>query len=202
MATTKKTTTTKSTTTKKATVKVEEPKVAEKNIFEAMAERFPAVETPVDTGAGIVNVKNKIPMSDMLTLINLIVEMCVNGETGEVKWEVYDFAVKACIVATYCGVSIPGDLDVAYAAVCGKNGLYLQICDDIDSDQLNEIWDSVRDKLESRDALNQSIALGRLNEFLNSVESLMNTIGEMSENFDGEEAVKALGNLSVLTGGK
>lgn len=202
MATTKKSTTTKTTTAKRAAVKQEEPKIAERNIFEVAAERFPIAETAVDTGAGTVNVKNRISLTDMITLVNYIASMCMDSQTGEVKWEFFEFATRASVVAAYCGVSIPEDIDAAYAAVCGKDGLYWAICDHIDSDQLNCVWDSVRDKLESREALNQSIALGRLNDLLNSVDSLMNTIGEFSDGFSGEDVTEAMHQLRVLTGEK
>ena len=203
MATTKKTTTaTKTTTAKKTTVKKKVEPVAERSVFELMAEKFPITETEVDTPVGVVKVKNRIGLNDMVSLINLIVEMCVDNTTGEVKWEFYNFASKAAICATYCGVSVPDDLEVAYAAVCGSDGMFEHIKEYIDAEQLNNVLDGVEEKLDSRDAMNQSTAFNRLNELINHVDELMRTISSVSDEFNGEEAIDALNRLTLLTGGK
>lgn len=177
-------------------------KVAEKSVYERIIEALPTNEKEIETPAGMVKVKRRIAFSDMITLVNLIVNMCTDEHTGEVKWEFYDFAVKSCVTAAYCGDAIPDNLDVVYASVCGVDGLYRSVCDAIDPDQLTNIWHIVRDKLESRDKLNQSTAVGKLNQFLESVDELMKAVGSVSENFDGNEALAALQSLGTLVGVK
>lgn len=218
MATTKKTTETteKKTTTRKRTTKkaaavqsdnivelkkpVEEAK--ERSVFELMAEKFPAKETEVETPVGAIKVKNRISLNDMVLLVNLIVNMCTDSQTGMVKWEIYDYVVKLVISAVYCGIDVPQDLNVGYSAVCVDGGLYELVAANIDRDQLVNIWDTAAKKLRAQEELNCSVAVGKLNQFLESVNELMQAVGSVSENFDGEEAVKALGQLSVLATGK
>ena len=202
MATTTKKTTTKATTAKKTTAKKKVEPVAERSVFELMAEKFPITETEVETPVGVVKVKNRIGLNDMVFLINLIVEMCIDNTTGEVKWEFYNFASKAAICATYCGVSVPDDLEVAYAAVCGSDGMFERIKEYIDAEQLNNVLDGVEEKLDSRDAMNRSVAMSRLSEFIQHVDELMGMVSDVSEGFDGTEAIKALHNLKVLSGGE
>lgn len=218
MATTKKTTETteKKTTTRKRTTKkavaaqsdniVElkkpEETVKERSVFELMAEKFPVKETEVETPVGMIKVKNRISLNDMVVLVNLIVDMCTDAQTGMVKWEIYDYVTKLVICSVYCGVDVPKDLEVGYNAVCGKGGLYELVEPNIDPAQLDVIWNGTADKLRAQEDLNCSVAVGRLNQFIESVSELMEAIGNISEGFDGEEAVKALGQLSVLATGK
>lgn len=218
MATTKKTTETteKKTTTRKRTTKktvaaqsdniVElkkpEEAVKERSVFELMAEKFPVKETEVETPVGMIKVKNRISLNDMVVLVNLIVNMCTDAQTGMVKWEIYDYVVKLVISAVYCGIDVPQDLEVGYNAVCVNGGLYELVEANIDRDQLMNIWDTAAKRLRAQEELNCSVAVGKLNQFLESVSELMEAVGSVSENFDGEEAVKALGQLSVLATGK
>lgn len=218
MATTKKTTETieKKTTTRKRTTKkavaaqsdhiVElkkpEEAVKERSVFELMAEKFPVKETEVETPAGMIKIKNRISLNDMVVLVNLIVNMCTDAQTGMVKWEIYDYVTKLVICSVYCGIDVPKDLEIGYSAVCVDGGLYELVEANIDRDQLVNIWDTTADRLRAQEALNCSVAVGKLNQFLESVSALMETIGSISDGFDGEEAVKALGQLSVLATGK
>lgn len=218
MATAKKTTETveKKTTTRKRTTKktvaaqpdnivelkkpVEE--VKERSVFELMAEKFPVKETEVETPVGVIKVKNRISLNDMVVLVNLIVNMCTDSQTGMVKWEIYEYVVKLVISAVYCGIDVPQDLEVGYSAVCGEGDLFALVEKYADEDQLINIWDSTREKLRAQEELNCSVAVGKLNQFLESVSELMEAIGSVSADFNGEEAAKALEQLGVLMGGK
>lgn len=218
MATAKKTTETveKKTTTRKRTTKktvaaqsdnivelkkpVEEAK--ERSVFELMAEKFPVKEAEVETPVGVIKIKNRISLNDMVVLVNLIVNMCTDSQTGMVKWEIYDYVVKLVISAVYCGIDVPQDLEVGYNAVCGEGDLFTLVERYADEDQLIDIWDSTRAKLRAQEKLNCSVAVGKLNQFLESVSELMEAIGSVSADFNGEEAAKALEQLSVLMSGK
>lgn len=194
--------TTKKTNAKRNTVKKIETPVAEKSVFELMAEAFPAIDTVVETPVGEVTVKDRIGFSEMITLINMIVDMCVTEETGEIKWEMFDYVSKMAICVSYCGLRVPKSIEVGYASVCGKNGLYEQIKEYIDPEQLGNILDSSLDRLRAREELNNSTALGRLNELLKNVDELMKMIADASEEYSTEDAVNAMTHLAAMTGGK
>ena len=174
--------------------------VVEKTIFELMAEKRPAKETIVDTPAGSVSVKNRIPFSEMIMIINTVVDMCTDSDTGEVKWEMMNYALKMAVCSSYCNVAVPKNVEVAYSAVCGEDGLYEIIKEYIDADQLGNISDSIFDKLKAREDLNNSTAVGKLKELIESVDGLMKAVSDASEGFDPETVAGALGSLSLLTG--
>lgn len=209
MATTKKTNEAaekKVTTRKRAANKnievVEEKKEKTRSVFEMMSDNFPAGVAEVETPAGVVHVRERISLDDMVRLVNLIVATCTDNETGMVKWEIFPYVTKLLICSVYCGEDVPENLEAGYNAVCGKGRLYSLIAPAIDPEQCNEIWDGAQERLEAQDELNCSVAVGKLNQFLESVSGLMETISSMSENFDGEEAVKALEQLGAMAAGK
>ena len=194
--------TTKKTTAKKNTVKQTVAPVEEKSIFELIAESFPNTDTTVETEVGQVSVKNRIGFSEMITLINMIVDMCVNEETGEIKWEMFDYVSKMAICVSYCGLRVPKNIEIGYMSVCGTHGLYEQIKEYIDQEQLNNVIDSSLDKLRAREELNNSTALGKLQELLKNVDELMKEIADASEEYSTEDAVNAMTHLAEMTGGK
>lgn len=213
MATAKKETAAKATTTKKATTRkktvkpveetpvVEAPK-EERSLFELMAEHCAAKITDVETPVGTIHIRDKISFTEMITLVNLIVDMCIDDKTGEVKWEFYDFATASCICAVYCGIPASADPDTNYAATCGENALLVEVLLHADTEQIHEIMQSTREKLKSRDALNHSAAAYKLNEFIDRVNELIEIIKSTTDNFSPEDTMDAIRKLTVLTGGK
>ena len=194
--------TTKKTTIKKDTSKKNTAPAEDKSVFDLMEKAFPVNETMVDTSVGQINVKDRIGFGDMTTLVNTIVEMCTNDETGEIQWESFDYISKIAICMSYCGIHAPKSIEVGYAAVCGKNGLFEQIKEYLDPSQLNSIFDSTLKKLRAREELNTSTAVGKLDKFLQSVGELMKMVEDASDGYSSEEAINALNHLAALTGGK
>lgn len=199
---TEKKTTARKRTANKAVEISEEKKEKTRSIFEMMSDNFPAEVVEVETPAGVIHVRERISLNDVAALVNLIVNMCTDSETGMVKWEINEFVTRLLICSVYCGIDVPENLETGYNAVCGNGRLYDYVAHAIDLDQLNVIWDSVENRLRAQEELNCSVAVGKLNQFLESVSGLIETINSMSENFDGEEALKALGQLSAMATGK
>ena len=175
--------------------------VESKSLFDVYAAKKPVSEHTIKTEAGDVTVRSRVSMADMMRIVSLCVEMCTDQTTGEVKWELYDYVTRLLICAVYCGVDVPSDIEAGYDAVY-SGGLYEEVTGYIENEQLDMIWASVRQKLMSRDALNASIAVGKLNALLESVQELMNAVGEAADGFDGAEALKALNVLNKMSTGK
>lgn len=189
--------------TKKKTAKpAEEIKEVKENLFELIAKGFPAGMTDVDIGGTTVSVSSRLSIEDMSAVVNLIVEMCTDNATREIKWELQDYLTKLVICAAYCGIDVPGDLNAGYNATCGTDRLYDMIKDYIDDEQLNNIWHSVAAKLKARQDLNTATSVQRLNEMLTRVDELMNMISVMSDGFDSDDAVKAIAQLSAFASGQ
>jgi len=176
--------------------------VKEPSVFEKMAALRNAGSTTVETPAGMVEVAKRISLNDMILLINLIVSMCTDQATGMVKWEIYDYITKLVICSVYCGEDVPQDLEAGYNAVCGEDGLYNHIAGAIDEEQLNNIWDSTTERLTALETLNCSTAVGKLNQFLENVQQLMEAIGEAADGFDASETEKAIGKILAFDGRK
>lgn len=211
MAATKKTTTRKQPlkkvpAAKKVAEVVQEAKPVEQKeltVMEAMAERSKkATVTPVETPVGVVNVRKALGFDEMVTLVSVIVELCTDSTTGEIKWQVYDYISKLMIVSVYCNIPAPEDTEVGYAAVCGEYGLFNTIKDYIDKEQLEHIFADTRRILDARESLNESTAVAKLNDFLKNVEGLINELSGVTQNFDSKQAVEALAHLASMTGNK
>lgn len=190
--------------TKKKTVKpVEEVKEEVKeNIFMKVANEFQPVTTDVDIFGQTVTVRSRLSIEDMASVVNLIVEMCTDNVSREIKWELQDYLTKLVICAAYCGIDVPSDLNVGYNATCGHDRMYDLIRDYIDDEQIVNIWSSVDKKLMARQDLNTATSVQRLNEMLTRVDELMNMISVMSDGFDSDDAVKAIAQLSAFASGQ
>lgn len=187
---------------KKSTAKRVAPQAQDKTIFELIAEKCDSIETPVETAGGVVTVRNRIGFGDMTVLINTVVDMCTDDTNGEILWEIVDYTTKVAICVSYCSIRGPRGVEAGYTAVCGENGLYAQIVPHIDGEQLTNIFESVQRRLLGREALNQSTAVGRLNEMIQSVNELMKMIEAAADGYNSDDAIKALQSLATITGGK
>lgn len=190
--------------TKKKTAKpVEEVKEEVKeNIFMKVANEFQPVTTDVDIFGQTVTVRSRLSIEDMASVVNLIVEMCTDNVSREIKWELCDYLTRLVICAAYCGIDVPSDLNAGYNATCGHDRMYDLIRDYIDDEQIVNIWSSVEKKLMARQDLNTATSVQRLNEMINRMDELMNMITGVSEGFDSEEAIKAIGQLSAFAAGQ
>jgi len=210
MATTKKTTTTKSTTTKKVPAKrttkprleiVKDEPVQELSVFEQMAARFPVTKQEVDLGDGLkVNVVNRIPLQDTLELIKRITDVCIDEQRGEVHYHMFDFTAKLFIVAVYCGIAVPENVEVGFDATCGTDRLYDRIKGYIDPYQLDMIWRSCGAILNEKNDMFNSAAAKLTIDIIQRVNELYEMISGVTENFDSQEAIDALKKFSAIAG--
>ena len=200
MATNKKVASTK-TTAKPKQEKSNITPIVEPSIYEKAAERLAPKQNAVETPDGVINVRNRITFGEMTALVNSIVDMCTDDNTGEINWESFDYISKMAICVAYTGIGAPPDMEVGYSAVCGKDGLYETIKSHIDFEQRHSIIDSTIDKLRAREDLNNSTALSKLKELLDNVDGLMKMISEASDGYNPEEAMNALRQIGVFTGG-
>ena len=203
--TTKKTTTAKKAAPKKTAAKKPELKIVEpvENIFEKVAKQFPVGTAIVDIGGGMtVDVKSRIGFEDMLSLVKTIVDTCTNEDESEVSFEALDYAGKMLIISAYCGIEAPEDPEIGYAAVCGANRLYEMVAGYIDSEQLEYIWASARERLVARQHMFHSTALRQVKELLTQVNALMNIVQDAVDVFDSGELEEMIKELPGMSGGK
>lgn len=175
-----------------------EAKTEELTMIQKLAAVNGAKETEVETDAGVVMVKSRVKLADEIILINRIVDDCTESGTGIARWDLFDRMCKMVICAGFCDAEMPTDIETVFAAVCGDNGLYSKIEGFIDSDQLSNILKSAADMLEARERLNCTVAAKKLDEFINSVNELMQFVQDASEGFDAEEVVKAMNSITTL----
>ncbi len=213
MATTKKTTTEKKTTTKKAPVKrttkpklevvKEEPAQQELSVFEKMAIKFPFEQHEVKIAEDItVNVRNRIGLGEMVSLVRNAVDTCIDEDRGEVHFELVNYVTKMLICTVYCSEIVPANNEAGYLAVSGDGHMYEQIESHIDQEQLSTIWHSVRETLRAKHEMFSSAAAKVTIDMLHRLDELYELFKGIADNFDGEEAVAAVKKLGTLVGDK
>lgn len=204
MATTKKTMTEKKTTAKRtAKPKLTVVKTEEKpmSVFEQMSARFQPMVSDVDLGDGLtVHVVSRLPLQSVIALIKRITDVCVDEERGEVHFHMLDFTAKLFIVSAYCGIEVPEDVEVGYAATCRAGGLYELVSSHIDTDQLEMIWNSCEDIMSGKAELFNSAAAKLTIDIVQRINELYEMISNVTDHFDGEEAVEALRQFSTIAG--
>ena len=168
-----------------------------------MAARFPFEQKEVDLGDGlVVHVRNRLGLGEMMTVVRNIVDACTDEERGEVYFELFEYVTKMTICAVYCNEIAPENNEIGYLAVCSAGGFYDKIEPYMDEEQIDTIWSTAREKLESKRDMFVGAAAKITIDMLQRLNELYDMMANVAEDFDGEEAVEAVKKLSVLTTGK
>lgn len=192
----------KRTTKPKLEVVKEEPAQQELSVFEKMAIKFPFEQHEVKIAEDItVNVRNRIGLGEMMALVRSVVDACVDEERGEVRFELVNYVTKMSVCAVYCSEVVPENNEIGYLAVFGDGRMYEQIEGHIDQEQLSVIWHSVRESLRAKQEMFNGAAAKVTIDMLQKINELYDMFSDIADGFDGEEAIKAVKNLSVLTTG-
>ena len=192
----------KRTTKPKLEVVKEEPAKQELSVFEKMAIKFPFEQHEVEIAEGItVNVRTRIGLGEMIALVRSIVDACVDEDRGEVHFELFGYVGKMTICAVYCNLVVPENNEIGYTATVGIGRMYGKIADYIDQEQLQDIWMSAREALAAKSEMFSSASAKITIDMLQKINELYEMISDVTENFDGEEAIKAVKALGTITAG-
>lgn len=127
-----------------------------------------------------VRVKRTLSLKEMLSFVDEVVGSCFHDELGYMP-EVKDFAIKSSILTRYANFSVPDNLEHRYQMVYGTDAVDA-VCAVIDTTQLQEIVNSINDKIRFLCDSKATMIQERINDVLNTMEKMRDNTKSI---FDG-----------------
>lgn len=127
-----------------------------------------------------VRVKRTLSLKEMLSFVDEVVGSCFHDELGYMP-EVKDFAIKSNILTRYANFSVPDNLEHRYQMVYGTDAVDA-VCAVIDTTQLQEIVNSINDKIRFLCDSKATMIQERINDVLNTMEKMRDNTKSI---FDG-----------------
>lgn len=120
-----------------------------------------------------VRVKRTLSLKEMLSFVDEVVGSCFHDELGYMP-EVKDFAIKSNILTRYANFSVPDNLEHRYQMVYGTDAVDA-VCAVIDTTQLQEIVNSINDKIRFLCDSKANLIQERINAVLETMEEMSNS---------------------------
>ena len=131
-----------------------------------------------------VRVKRTLSLKEMLSFVDEVVGSCFHDELGYMP-EVKDFAIKSSILTRYANFSVSDNLEHRYQMVYGTDAVDA-VCAVIDTTQLQEIVNSINDKIRFLCDSKANLIQERINAVLETMEEMSNStkdvFGGLSQN--------------------
>ncbi len=124
--------------------------------------------------------KYALSLTDMLAFVDDVVGSCFHDKLGYMP-EVKDFAIKTNILSRYANFSLPDNLEHRYQLVYMTDAVDA-VCAAIDGTQLQEIFNSINDKIRFLCDSKATMIQERINDVLNTMEKMRDNTKSI---FDG-----------------
>lgn len=149
-------------------------------LFDKIAKEHFQNEATIQWHEAEVRVKRTLSLKEMLSFVDEVVGSCFHDELGYMP-EVKDFAIKSNILTRYANFSVPDNLEHRYQMVYGTDAVDA-VCAVIDTTQLQEIVNSINDKIRFLCDSKATMIQERINDVLNTMEKMRDNTKSI---FDG-----------------
>lgn len=153
-------------------------------LFDKIAKEHFQNEATIQWHEAEVRVKRTLSLKEMLSFVDEVVGSCFHDELGYMP-EVKDFAIKSNILTRYTNFSVPDNLEHRYQMVYGTDAVDA-VCAVIDTTQLQEIVNSINDKIRFLCDSKANLIQERINAVLETMEEMSNStkdiFGGLSQN--------------------
>lgn len=157
-------------------------------------------ETLSGTDDITIQIKKNLPLQEMLSFVQEVVEACVDVENGDYVPEAYDFAVRVGVLTHYANFAMPSNMEKQYWLV-NVSPAFQQVLDKIDPVQFHEIIRTIDRKIKFMLDIITSSAVSKINEMINKFNDIADVSAEAltkmkpSEVMQLMKAVPSLGNV-------
>lgn len=153
-------------------------------LFDKIAKEQFQNEATIEWHDAQLRVKYALPLTDMLAFVDDVVGSCFHDKLGYMP-EVKDFAIKTNILSRYANFSLPDNLEHRYQLVYMTDAVDA-VCAAIDGTQLQEIVNSINDKIRFLCDSKANLIQERINAVLETMEEMSNStkdiFGGLSQN--------------------
>lgn len=144
-----------------------------------------------------VVIKKTLSITEAIMFVEDTVETCFAADTNDYIPEVKDFAIKANVLEMYANFTLPKNNNARYALIYQTDAFY-EVLKHINREQFDELCRSIEEKLHYRSSNLLEKYNAQINEILQSVEELGNSISNI---FDGINSETISEIASVLANG-
>ena len=149
-------------------------------LFDKIAKEQFQNEATIEWHDAQLRVKYALSLTDMLAFVDDVVGSCFHDKLGYMP-EVKDFAIKTNILSRYANFSLPDNLEHRYQLVYMTDAVDA-VCAAIDGTQLQEIFNSINDKIRFLCDSKATMIQERINDVLNTMEEMRDNTKSI---FDG-----------------
>lgn len=148
----------------------------------------------VEGSAAELNIKHTIGFEEMVSIVSNVVESCIDTENGEYFPYLFDFSMRINVMRYYGNIEIPDDINVRYNLAYNSD-LYSHITSDINQEQLNQIIDSAKAKIDFiLNTITSSLSM-KISDLVDSFEKILGEIG--TENL--QNAISLMNRISNMS---
>ena len=141
-----------------------------------------------------VRVKRTLSLKEMLSFVDEVVGSCFHDELGYMP-EVKDFAIKSNILTRYANFSVPDNLEHRYQMVYGTDAVDA-VCAVIDTTQLQEIVNSINDKIRFLCDSKANLIQERINAVLETMEEMSNSTKDIFGGLSQDDLKALMGAIT------
>lgn len=144
-----------------------------------------------------VQIKRFLSLSEVQEMVNTVVEVCVDTETGEYIPEVKDFLIRLETVILYSNITLPNDVEKQYVLLYSTYA-FNTILDNIDTTQFKIILDAIDEKIKFNLSTINSTLTSKFNELSNEMKSYMENTSKLFSETNPSDISKLVSNLSSI----
>lgn len=154
-------------------------------------------ETLYGTEDVTIQIKRTLPLSEMVSFVQEVVESCVDMETGDYVPESYDFAIRVGVLTHYANFTMPSNMDKQYWLVYNTRA-FQQVLKHIDECQFNDIIRTIDKKIQFMLDVISSTALSKINEVISKFGEIADIGARTFGGADSGKVISAIENISKV----
>ena len=163
-------------------------------LFDKIAKEHFQNEATIQWHEAEVRVKRTLSLKEMLSFVDEVVGSCFHDELGYMP-EVKDFAIKSNILTRYANFSVPDNLEHHYQMVYGTDAVDA-VCTAIDTTQLQEIVNSINDKIRFLCNSKANLIQERINAVLETMEKMSNSTKDIFGGLSQDDLKALMGAIT------
>ena len=163
-------------------------------LFDKIAKEHFQNEATIQWHEAEVRVKRTLSLKEMLSFVDEVVGSCFHDELGYMP-EVKDFAIKSNILTRYANFSVPDNLEHRYQMVYGTDAVDA-VCAVIDTTQLQEIVNSINDKIRFLCDSKATMIQERINDVLSTMEEMRDNTKSIFDGITQDDLKNLMGAIT------
>lgn len=171
--------------------------------FEKIVKKNEIVKVPFEEGSDTnIEIIPTLPLDDMIEFVEVVVESCIDSESGDYTPQVFDFVVKREILTKYANFNMPQNVAKQYEFIYCSNVIDTVLMH-INQLQFREIVTSIEKKIKFMlDNVNITAAhdlatlTNQMTALIQQSDSMIKSVSSLSE-LDEEALAKAVASSQV-----